>query len=129
MNHYFFNILSQLKSAQLLKKNHVNIKRIKSCENFLDLLWKKGFIIGYKINKYNKFYLTVILKYDRKGNPVINNIKLLNKPGHKISYNLKQIWKFNKINGLLVISGDNGFYSAKDQINYNKGGYAFAIIN
>ena len=54
-----------------------------------------GFIIGYKTSKTDKGRLKIFLKYFKNEKPVISNIKCISKPGRRIYYSIKQIWKID----------------------------------
>lgn len=109
MKNYFWNMLSNIKNGQLAKLPSVVHPKKRICEDFLKILWDEGFILGYK-NTYKKRkpYLEIFLKYNSKGVPSINNLKLITKPGHRKYYSLKQLWKIKPHNSVIIISTSKG---------------------
>lgn len=127
MKNHFANMIANIKNGQQSKKAYVITTRKKTCEYVLNILWDEGFIFGYKISSTNPNMLKVYLKYNNE-NPAINNIKLLTKPSLKIYYSLKQLWKLNSSEGLLIISTNKGFMSLNDCKKYRLGGEPFLTV-
>ena len=92
MKNYLWNMFANIQNGQMAKKSYVLQRLRKNCEPFLKILWDEGFILGYTINK-NTNTIVIILKYSNKKIPAINSIKLVTKPGHRIYYSAKQLWK------------------------------------
>lgn len=120
-------MIAIIKNGQQSKKAFVTIMRKKTCEYVLNILWDEGYISGYKISSINSNILKVYLKYNNE-NPAINNIKLLTKPSLKVYYSLKQLWKLNSSEGLLIISTNKGFMSLNDCKKYRLGGEPFLTV-
>lgn len=118
-------MIATIKNGQLSKKAYVNQTRKKTCEFVLNILWDEGFISGYKVSNSNQ--LKIFLKYSN-GKPAITSIKLLTKPSLKLNYSLKQLWKINSSEGLLIVSTDKGFMSINDCKKYKIGGIPVLIV-
>jgi small subunit ribosomal protein S8 len=127
MKNHLANMVASIKNGQLARKAYINQTRKKTCESVLNVLWDEGFISGYKISKTNPNILKVFLKY-RNGKPAINSIKMRSKPSLRIYYSLKQLWKLDSSEGLLVISTNKGLMSINDCKKYKLGGEPFLII-
>ena len=127
MRNNFWNIFSKIRNGQMIKYSNIKHKNIQNCENFLKILWDEGFISGYRINPGNKKNCEIFLKY-KNNRPVINSIKLITKPGHKIYYSSKQIWKINSSNKLVIISTNMGLKSLTDCKKLKIGGEAFLVV-
>jgi small subunit ribosomal protein S8 len=127
MKNHFANMIAIIKNGQLSKKAYVNQTRKKLCEFVLNILWDEGFISGYNVSNTNSNQLRIFLKYSN-GKPAITSIKLLTKPSLKLNYSLKQLWKINSSEGLLIISTDKGFMSINDCKKYKVGGVPFLIV-
>ena len=127
MKNYVCNMVAAINNSQAAKKSYVIHFRKKICENILNVLWDEGFILGYKILKTNPNKIKIFLKY-KNGAPSIKLIKRLSKPGLKIYYSVKQLWKLNSNNGVIILSTNKGFLS---DINCKKktiGGEPFIIV-
>jgi small subunit ribosomal protein S8 len=128
MKNLLWNMFANIQNGQLAKKSFVVQKRKKICEAVLNVLWDEGFILGYKLIDEDPTKLKIFLKYT-KNNPVIQSIKSVSKPGSRIYYSIKQIWKIDSSKTFLIISTTQGL---KTLINCKKlkiGGEPFFIIN
>lgn len=121
-------MFANIKNGQASKKKFIYQIRKKICEDFLIVLWKEGFILGYTIDKQNPEILKIFLKY-KYGHPVINSIKLVSTPGRRIYYNVKQIWKINSSKSFIIVSTSKGLKSIKDCKKLKIGGEPYLVIN
>jgi len=127
MKNYFWKMFSNIKNGQLAKRSFIYQKRKKICENFLKVLWNEGFILGYKIDKKNSNTIKIFLKY-RNEKPVINSINLITKPGKRVYYSLKQIWKLNSTKSCIILSTNKGLKTATECKKLKIGGEPFLVI-
>lgn len=96
-------------------------------KSLLDILWDEGFILGYQIHQSNK--IKVFLKYEQTGAPAINMIKLMSKPGQRVYYTLKQIWKIDSSKTFMIFSTSQGLKSIKKCKQLKIGGEPILSIN
>ena len=122
-------MFANIKNGQLAKRSYIHQKRKKLCELFLNILWNEGFIIGYKIEGKNKDNLKIFLKYIENGKPSINNIKVISKPGRRITYSLKQIWKIDSSKTLIIFSTNQGLKTLVECKKLQLGGEPIITIN
>ena len=122
-------MFANIKNGQLAKRSYIHQKRKKLCELFLNILWNEGFIIGYKIEGKNKENLRIFLKYIENGKPSINNIKVISKPGRRITYSLKQIWKIDSSKTLIIFSTNQGLKTLAECKKLQLGGEPIITIN
>ena len=122
-------MISNIKNGQLSKKSVVYQKRTKICELILKTLWDEGFIIGYKTSTKNKDTSKIFLKYFKNGKSSITNIKFISKPGRRIYYSIKQIWKLNSKKNIIIFSTNKGIKTIKDCKKLKIGGEPLLIIN
>jgi len=127
MKNYLWNMFANIQNGQLVNKSFVLQKQTKLCASFLNILWNEGFILGYKIDKHNKQTFKIFLKY-KNNKPVITSMQALSKPGKRIYYNTKQLWKINATKGFLIISTNKGLLSIDECKKFNIGGEPFVII-
>ena len=121
-------MFANIKNGQLVKQAFVYQRRKKICETFLKILWKEGFIIGYTIPKENPKFIKIFLKYiDNK--PVINNIKLITRPGKRVYLTTKQIWKMDSTKNLTIFSTSLGLKTIHECKKFQVGGELFIVIN
>lgn len=128
MKNYFWNMFANIKNGQLARRAFIYQKRKNLCESFLKILWTEGFILGYKISPEKPDSIKIFLKYVN-GQPTINNIKLITKPGRRVYYSLKQIWKIDAKTSFLIFSTNKGLKTINDCKKLSIGGEAFIVIN
>jgi len=121
-------MFTNIKNGQLIKRTFILQRKTKICEQFLRILWDEGFILGYKTVQTNKNQLKIFLKY-KKRNPVINSIKFVSKPSKRVYFSVKQLWKINSNNNLIIISTSKGLLSIFQCKKLKIGGELFVIIN
>jgi small subunit ribosomal protein S8 len=122
-------MFSNIKNGQLAKKSVITQRRKNICESFLKILWDEGFILGYKVSQLDSNQLEIFLKYTHSGDPAIRSIKFISKPGKRVYYSVKQIWKINSSKAFIIFSTNKGLKSI-DQCKKEKiGGEPFLIIN
>jgi len=124
MKHYLWNMFANIKNGQLAKRKFISQQKKKVCESFLKILWDEEFILGYS-KEGNK--LKIFLKY-HKGRPAINSLKLLSRPGRRVYYTAKQLWKFNSSKGVIILSTNQGLKSLVDCKKLRIGGEPFLVL-
>lgn len=122
-------MFASIKNGQMAKKSVIIGPRKTICESFLKILWDEGFISGYKISVQNDKNLEIFLKYTKTGRPVINSLKCLSKPGQRVYYSSKQIWKLDSSKTFIIFSTNQGLKSINECKKNSVGGEPFVIIN
>nr|YP_010134144.1 ribosomal protein S8 [Navicula veneta]QWM93634.1 ribosomal protein S8 [Navicula veneta] len=129
MKNHFWNMFTNVRNGQLAKRSFIYQKKIILCEAFLKILWDEGFIVGYKISKKNNDLIKIFLKYTYDGKPTINCMKLVTKPGRRVSYSIKQIWKIDSSKNFIIFSTNKGLKTINDCKRLKIGGEPFILIN
>lgn len=127
MNCILWNMFSSIKNAQSANKKYIFQKNNYVCTEILNILWNEGFILGYKICKFNSNTLKIFLKYTNE-TPCINLLVILTKPGYRFYFSAKQLWKLNVTKGLIVFSTTKGFLTLEECKKLKLGGEPFLII-
>jgi len=122
-------MFTNIKNGQMAKKSIIIGPRKTICESFLKILWDEGFISGYKISSQNNNNLEIFLKYTKNGKPVINSLKFLSKPGQRVYYSSKQIWKLDSSKTFIIFSTNHGLKSINECKKNKVGGEPLVIIN
>jgi len=131
MRDYLSDMLTRIRNGQKAKLFEIDLHTPvpKYCIIILEILYKEGFIRGFKkqiIN--NKIYMKVLLKYDLEGNPVINKIQRISKQGCRVYTPIKALWKVNNGVGVFLISTPKGILTDKDARFLNSGGEVLCYI-
>jgi small subunit ribosomal protein S8 len=127
MNHFLWNLYTRLRNGQIANKIKILQPRNKLCEQVLNLLWKEGYILGYRISETNFRMFEIFLKY-HEDVPAIKQIKVISKPSKRVYLKSKDLWKINDELQLMVVSTTRGILTGKECKKFNLGGEVFCII-
>lgn len=125
MKNYLWNMLIAIKNGQIAQREFVFHKKKKLCEAFLKVLWSEGFILGYTVNNDR---IKIILKYVNN-QPVIRSLNFLSRPGRRVYYSHKQIWKIDSTKYFIVLSTNKGLKTLLECKKLRIGGEPFLVIN
>ena len=117
------DMIARIKNASLrnykkvLKYHHPNLKL-----KIADVLKNEGYIIDYKIESNDgKDIILINLKYS-SGNPVINSIQRVSKPGRRIFSSAESLPKVSNGLGIAIISTPKGVMTDQDARKNQVGG-------
>ena len=128
MKNCLWNMFISIKNGQIVKKPYILQQKTKINIAFLNILWNEGFILGFNLLEKNSQLLKIYLKY-KEGKPVINSLQFISKPGHRLYYTVKQLWKIDSSKGIVIVSTNKGFLTLGECKKRNIGGEPFVIIN
>jgi small subunit ribosomal protein S8 len=129
MKNYLWNTFANIKNGQMAKKSVILESKKNINESFLKILWDEGFISGYKIFALNDQKVEIFLKYTRTGKPVINSLKGLSKPGRRLYYSAKQIWKLDSSRTFIIFSTNQGLKTINQCKKNRIGGEPLVVVN
>ena len=115
------DMLARIKNAQVRNHNKVSLPSSKFKAKIADVLKSEGYIIDYKINDEKKPSIEINLKYN-SGNPVINTIERISKPGRRIFSSASSLPKINNGLGIAIISTPEGVMTDIDARKKKLGG-------
>ena len=116
------DMLSRIRNAQARAHKKVVLNSSKFKTKIVDVLKDEGFIIDYNIRmEDNKQLIEIILKYNY-GNPVINSIERVSKPGRRIFSSAESLPKVNNGLGIAIISTPKGVMTDIDARKQKIGG-------
>ena len=115
------DMLARIKNAQARNHNNVSLPSSKFKAKIADVLKSEGYIIDYKINDEKKPSIEINLKYN-SGNPVINTIERISKPGRRIFSSASSLPKINNGLGIAIISTPQGVMTDVDARKKKLGG-------
>ena len=105
------DMIARIKNSQARKHKSVKLPSSKFKIKIAEVLKDEGFIIDFKTaDENNKIYLDIILKYSY-GNPVINSIERVSKPGRRIFSSAESLPKINNGLGIAIVSTPKGVMS------------------
>ena len=116
------DMLARLKNSQLRNHKKVKLPSSKFKVKIAEILKSEGYIIDYKILNDEKISnLEINLKYN-SGNPVINSIERVSKPGRRIFSSAENLPKINNGLGIAIVSTPKGVMSDIDARKQKVGG-------
>ena len=115
------DMLARIKNAQARNHNKVSLPTSRFKSKIADVLKAEGYIIDYKINDDKKPSIEINLKYN-SGNPVINTIERISKPGRRIFSSASSLPKINNGLGIAIVSTPQGVMTDVDARKKKLGG-------
>ena len=116
------DMIARIKNANLRNYKKVQIPSSKFKIKIADVLKTEGYIIDYKIeNVDGKDSLQIDLKYS-SGNPVINSIQRVSKPGRRIFSSVESLPKVSNGLGIAIISTPKGVMTDQEARKNQVGG-------
>ena len=116
------DMLARIKNSQLRNHIKVSLPSSKFKIKIAEILKSEGYIIDFKeINEDQKVNLQIDLKYNL-GNPVINSIERVSKPGRRVFSSAESLPKINNGLGIAIISTPKGVMSDIDARKQKVGG-------
>ena len=115
------DMLARIKNAQVRNHRKVSLPSSKFKAKIADVLKSEGYIIDYKIKDDKKPLIEINLKYN-SGNPVINTIERISKPGRRIFSSASSLPKINNGVGIAIISTPQGVMTDIDARKKKLGG-------
>ena len=115
------DMLARIKNSQVRNHSKVSLPSSKFKAKIADVLKSEGYIIDYKINDDKKPLIEINLKYN-SGNPVINTIERISKPGRRIFSSASSLPKINNGLGIAIVSTPQGVMTDVDARKKKLGG-------
>ena len=116
------DMIARIKNAQSRNHKKVELPSSNFKAKIADILKNEGFIRDFKINsENNKPVLSLELKY-HSGNPVINALERVSKPGRRIFSSAESLPKINNGLGIAIISTPKGVMTDIDARKQKIGG-------
>lgn len=117
------DMLTRIRNGQRAHKGMVSSPASKLRERVLDVLEREGYIRGYTRMERNggKPELEIELKYF-EGEPVIQTIQRVSKPGRRIYSSVRDLPPFNNGLGIHILSTPKGVLSDNEARQENVGG-------
>ena len=115
------DMLARLKNSQMRNHKKIEMPSSKFKAKIAEILKSEGYIIDYKINDDKKPSIEINLKYN-SGNPVINTIERISKPGRRIFSSASSLPKINNGLGIAIVSTPQGVMTDVDARKKKLGG-------
>ncbi len=124
------DMLTRIRNAVRINKSDVNIKVSNICEGIATVLKKEGYIEDFdRIDDGKQGILRITLKYDQVGQPIINEIVRISKPGCRIYSSVDKLPQVLAGMGIVVVSTSKGVMSDKSCREANVGGEILCTVS
>ncbi|MHC4130801.1 MAG: 30S ribosomal protein S8 [Planctomycetota bacterium] len=124
------DMLTRIRNAIQANKEQVNIKASNICEGIAAVLKNQGYIKDFdRIDDAQQGFIRIFLKYDQQGNPVINDLERVSKPGRRIYSSVTELPYVLDGLGIAIISTSKGIMSDNDCRKDNVGGEILCTVN
>ncbi|MEM7402633.1 MAG: 30S ribosomal protein S8 [Myxococcota bacterium] len=99
------DFLTRIRNACLLRKQSVRAPLSKASRRLAQILKERGFIKSYEIDTSGSYSELILqLKYDNKNRCVIEGLRRISKPGHRVYCGADSLPKVRAGMGVAVIS-------------------------
>ena len=123
------DMLTRIRNANSAKHKTVDIPASKMKTAIAEILFKEGYIKSFEIiNNETQGIIRITLKYDEKGNRVIDGIKRISKPGLRVYAGKEELPKVLNGLGIAIVSTSKGLNTDKEAREAGIGGEVLAYI-
>lgn len=127
MRDFLGDLIVRIKNAQRARLPEVIMHPYfpKHYIKILRLLYREGYIRGFNEQwdtTEGRNVIRVLLKYSLRGEPIIENIFAISKPGRRIFVNTKTLWQPKTSKGIFILSTTKGYIVDRDARFLNVGG-------
>lgn len=123
------DMLTRIRNANSSKHKTVDIPASKMKLAIADILFKEGYIKSFEeISSDVQGTIRVALKYDEKGNRVIDGIKRISKPGLRVYASKEDLPKVLNGLGIAIVSTSKGIMTDREARKEGLGGEVLAYV-
>ena len=123
------DMLTRIRNANSSKHKTVDVPASKMKLSIADILFKEGYIKSYEeLSNDIQGTIRVTLKYDEKGNRVIDGIKRISKPGLRVYASKEDLPQVLNGLGIAIVSTSKGIMTDKEARKVGLGGEVLAYV-
>ena len=123
------DMLTRIRNANTSKHKTVDIPASKMKLGIAEILFKEGYIKAFEeIKDENQGIIRVTLKYDEKGNRVIDGLKRISKPGLRVYAKADEMPRVLNGLGIAIVSTSEGLMTDKEARAKKLGGEVLAYV-
>ena len=122
------DMLTRIRNAQSAGKADVTMPSSKAKLAIAAVMKEEGYISDFAVSTASKPELTITLKY-YQGNPVIDEMKRISRPGLRIYKNKDELPKVLNGLGIAIISTSAGVMTDKKARSEGRGGEVICTIS
>lgn len=122
------DMLTRIRNAQSASKADVTMPASKAKKAIASVMKEEGYIADFEVSSDAKPQMTITLKY-YQGNPVIEDMKRVSRPGLRIYKNKDELPKVLNGLGVAIISTSAGVMTDKKARAEGRGGEVICTIS
>jgi small subunit ribosomal protein S8 len=123
------DMLTRIRNANSAKHKTVDVPASNMKLAIAEILFKEGYIKSFEeIKNDNQGIIRITLKYDEKGNRVIDGLRRISKPGLRIYASKDELPKVLNGLGIAIISTSKGLKTDKEAREAGMGGEVLAYV-
>ncbi|MEM7588772.1 MAG: 30S ribosomal protein S8 [Myxococcota bacterium] len=108
------DFLTRIRNACMLRKQCVQTPLSKASRRLAQIFKERGFVKGYELDTSGRYaQLVVQLKYDDKNCSVIEGLRRVSRPGHRVYCDAQNLPKVQGGMGIAVISSSRSLADGK----------------
>ena len=128
MQHAMWNMFSAIQNASAASKKSLIYPQDSFCVQILRVLYKEGYISGFRVVSLNDKKIEIFLKYI-DGKPALNKIRPVSKPGRRVFVPVDALWKLETSVLTFLVSTSKGVLSDKQCRRFHQGGEVLCFIS
>ncbi len=122
------DMLTQIRNGQMANKAQVVVPASRKKVDILSVLKQEGYIASFERVGSVKVQLVIQLKYFNKGQPVIESIKRVSRPGLRVYVHKDKLPKVMGGLGIAVLSTSRGVMTDKEAARLGQGGEVLCLV-
>ena len=123
------DMLTRIRNANSQKHKTVDIPASNMKKAIASILFQEGYIAAYEeINENSQGVIRITLKYDEKGNRVIDGLKRISKPGLRVYAQKDELPQVLNGLGIALISTSKGIKTDREARKEGLGGEVRAYV-
>ena len=123
------DMLTRIRNANSAKHKTVDVPSSNMKKAIAKILFEEGYIKAFEeVKDDTQGIIRITLKYDEKGNRVIDGIKRISKPGLRVYASKDELPKVLNGLGIALISTSKGIKTDKEARNEGLGGEVIAYV-
>jgi len=108
------DLLNRLRNGMRAGHERVDVPASRLKEDLLRVLSEEGYIASYRrVEEKGRPFLRVALKYDHEGEPIVNGLQRVSRPGRRVYAPAKQIPEVLDGLGISIVSTSKGILSGR----------------
>lgn len=124
------DMLTRIRNASRVRRESVSVKASKVCQGVAQVLKDEGYILGYdRIDDGKQGLIRIALKYTPQGDPVINAITRVSKPGCRVYNRKDDLPRVMGGLGIAIVSTSQGVISDRKCRQDNVGGELICTVS